>query len=116
MLLDKQFFFARTLSDFIKTLTGLGWNYGVTLGEAYRTKEQAQRYASEGKGISDSLHTDRLAIDLNLFRGRQFLTNTEDYREAGELWESYSTDEFQCHWGGHFGDGNHFSVGHDGRK
>lgn len=113
-LLEKQFVFSTRVARLIHELEELG--FGVTLGEAYRTPEQARRYASEGKGISDSLHTDRLAIDLNLFRDRSFLTRTEDYKLAGEIWESYSTPDFTFCWGGHFGDGNHFSISHGGRK
>lgn len=90
--------------------------YEVTLGEAWRPDETARIYAERGIGIDNSLHRLRLAKDLNLFKGGKFLTLTEEYREIGELWEAMSTDEYQCVWGGRFGDGNHFSISHQGIK
>ncbi|NBR87968.1 MAG: M15 family peptidase [Proteobacteria bacterium] len=90
--------------------------YEVTLGECWRSPEEAKRLAGTGQGISRSLHCDRLAVDLNLFRAGQFLTKTEDYREMGEWWEKQHPD---CRWGGRFTtrpDGNHFSVTYQGRS
>jgi hypothetical protein len=90
--------------------------YKLTFGEAWRSKEEAERLAKLGKGIKNSLHVDRLAIDLNLFKNGKFLTKTEDHKKLGEFWESLSTKEYTCYWGGRFGDGNHYSIGHQGRK
>ena len=42
--------------------------YELTFAEAYRTPEQAALNAKAGKGISTSLHLDRLAVDFNLFK------------------------------------------------
>lgn len=86
----------------------------VTFGEAWRSPETAEVYKQKGKGISNSLHWERLAVDLNLFKDGKLLQETEDYRRAGELWEDMSCDEFECCWGGRFGDGNHFSILHEG--
>lgn len=113
-LREKQHAFARLVAALIQRADLCG--YEVTLGEAYRSKEEAERLAKLGKGIKNSLHTLRLAIDLNLFKDGKYLTSTEDYRELGEWWESLSTDELICVWGGRFGDGNHFSVMHGGRR
>lgn len=90
--------------------------YEITFGEAYRPPEVAAMYKQRGIGISNSLHWSKLAIDLNLFRGGKWLTRTEDHRELGEFWESLSTPEIECSWGGHFFDGNHYSVSHNGVK
>lgn len=112
-LLTKQWLFSRLIARLILDLTRRG--YEVTLAEAYRTPEQAKLNAKSGAGIANSLHTQRLAIDLNLFLDGKFLTETEDYLIAGELWESYSTMEYECAWGGRFKtrpDGNHFSIAH----
>lgn len=87
--------------------------YELTFGDAYRTPEQAAANAKAGKGISNSLHTQRLAVDLNLFVNGQYQTSTEAYRRMGEYWESLDP---LCCWGGRFGDGNHFSCTHEGRK
>lgn len=58
----------------------------------------------------NSLHYDRLAIDLNLFKDGYYLLQTEDHRQLGEFWESIGGS-----WGGHFDDGNHYSLKHEGR-
>jgi D-alanyl-D-alanine carboxypeptidase len=84
--------------------------YSCTLGEAYRTKEQAEIYAQKGIGIEDSLHCQRLAIDLNIFSPRgELLTKTEDYKVFGDYWKKL---DGQNNWGGNFkrGDGNHFEM------
>ena len=87
--------------------------YEVTMGEGYRSPEEAQRLAAASKGIVNSLHTIRLAHDINLFRDGVYLTATEAYRPLGEWWEAEGGA-----WGGRFtrADGNHFSLAHDGRK
>lgn len=85
--------------------------YEMSFGEAYRTPEQAAMNAKAGKGIVNSLHTQRLAIDLNLFRDGVYLTRSEDYEPLGARWESMGGA-----WGGRFSkpDGNHFSIEHQG--
>lgn len=82
-------------------------NFAVTLGEAWRTPEQAALNAKDGKGISDSLHIIRLAIDLNLFIQGAYVTDSADYQRLGLYWESLGGS-----WGGRFSkpDGNHFSL------
>jgi hypothetical protein len=87
--------------------------YQMTFGEAYRTPEQAALNAKSGIGIAHSLHTDRLAIDINLFRNGVFLTGLEDYRPIGEHWETLGGT-----WGGRFSkpDADHFSIAYGGRK
>ncbi|MFO8029778.1 MAG: M15 family metallopeptidase [Cyclonatronaceae bacterium] len=85
--------------------------YKVTLGEAHRTKEQAEIYAKQGRGIKNSLHRIRIAIDLNLYKNDRFLDQSDDHIELGEYWEKLGGS-----WGGRFGDGNHYSIEHEGRK
>ena len=85
--------------------------YQLTFGEAYRTPEQAKLNAKSGKGISNSLHTIRLAVDFNAFYNNMYLTKTEDYTPLGLYWESIGGT-----WGGRFKDGNHFSLSHNGVK
>ena len=62
--------------------------YEVTLGEAYRTPEQAALNAQHGIGIAHSLHTLRLAIDLNIFKGGVLLKDGAQYADLGEFFES----------------------------
>jgi len=85
--------------------------YEVTFSECYRSPEEAKRNAKLGKGIANSLHTQRLAVDLNLFKDGVYLTRSEDYRPLGIYWESLGGT-----WGGRFNDGNHFSLEHNGVK
>lgn len=87
--------------------------YALTFGECYRSPEEAARLAKAGKGIAESLHTQRLAIDLNLFKDGVYLSSTESHRPLGEWWEAQHP---LCRWGGRFGDGNHYSLTHAGRK
>lgn len=116
-LLEKQFLFTQLVARFVWELRDLG--YHVTLGEAYRTPEQAAMNAAKGTGIAMSLHVQRLAIDLNLFRDEVFLQSLQDYEPAGKLWESYSTKDYECAWGGRFKtlpDADHFSISYEGRR
>lgn len=113
-LRQKQSIFAHLVSGLLLAASKFG--YEVTLGEAYRSPEEAERLAKLGKGIKTSLHTSRLAIDLNLFLDGQLLTKSEDYKTLGEWWELNSTPDYQCCWGGRFNDGNHFSISHNGRR
>lgn len=110
-LRQKQSRFAVMVAKLILQAEVMG--YEVTLGEAYRTPEQSIINANQGKGISNSLHTLRLAIDLNLFKDDRWLTKTEEHRPLGEWWESIGGT-----WGGRFKlpDGNHYSLEHARRK
>ncbi|MDM9281867.1 M15 family metallopeptidase [Providencia rettgeri] len=85
--------------------------YRLTFGEASRTPEQAAANAKSGKGIKNSLHTQRLAVDFNLFKNGVWLTKSTDHQPLGEYWESIGGT-----WGGRFNDGNHYSLEHNGVK
>lgn len=115
-LSEKQKVFSSILPLLIGHAIEIG--YEITLGEAWRSPETAHLMAVEGKGIEHSLHSVRLAIDLNLFAYGKYLTSTEDYRVLGEYWESLSTKDYTCCWGGRFShaDGNHFSIEDGGIK
>lgn len=105
-LLKAQITFALDVARLIALAASKG--FFVTFGEAWRTKEQAEIYHKAGTGILNSLHCQRLAIDLNLFdKEGKYLTKSEQYQELGELWEKLSPEN---RWGGKFDkpDGNHF--------
>lgn len=104
-LLESQFLFMRLLPKLIDAAHELGYN--VTAGELFRTPEQAALNAKAGKGIANSLHTKRLAIDLQLFKDRTYLTDPAPYTELGKRWEAMHE---LCRAGYHFGDSNHYSV------
>jgi hypothetical protein len=103
---DKQRLFARLVARLIRKAHALG--YGVTLGHALRSKQEAKRL-----GMEKSLHTKKLAIDLNLFRKGKYLTSTKSHEPLGLWWEKQHE---LARWGGRFGDGNHYSLTHGGRK
>lgn len=108
-LSEKQHLFTQLIAQLLLWAGDRG--YRVTFGEAYRTPEQAARNAKKGSGITQSLHTLRLAVDLNLFIGGVYQTDTEAYLPLGEHWELLGGS-----WGGRFShpDGNHFSLEHNG--
>ncbi len=107
-LSKQQFEFARNVAKLIEFIFSQG--YSCTLGEAYRTPEQAEIYAKSGKGIKDSLHCQRMAIDLNLFDHQgKYCPDSHDYGAFGKFWEGLNPKN---RWGGNFQhpnvDGNHF--------
>lgn len=108
---EKQRKFAGLVGDLITHIYAEG--YECTLDWCYRPPEVAAYYASIGVGIRNSLHTLKLAIDLNLFKDGVWLRSTEDHRPIGEWWEKLDP---LCRWGGRFGDGNHYSLEHEGVK
>lgn len=107
-LWEKQALFAQNVASLLQFINSKGMH--VTLGEAFRTPEQAAIYAKNGKGVVDSLHLKRLAIDLNLLDSKGRYLPTEDpYEPFGEYWE---TLHHFNRWGGRFtrGDACHFEM------
>ncbi len=122
-LSDKQRLFAEMVGELLRWIYAN--SYAVTFGDAFRDPRAfgglgASRVI-DGKAIygrRSSNHKQRLAIDLNLFKQDEYgqliyITETEGYTEVGEYWEDLGGS-----WGGRFGsgDGNHFSLEHDGRR
>ena len=95
-LRKQQSQFARMVGLLINYATLQG--YEITFGDAY---------AKSGH-IDGSFHYKRLAIDLNLFKNGEYLTETQDHKPLGLFWESIGGT-----WGGRFKkpDGNHYSLG-----
>jgi D-alanyl-D-alanine carboxypeptidase-like protein len=111
---EKQRLFTKLVGQLI------AWSYQngfeLTFGDAYRSPEQAALNAAKQSGIASSLHTQRLAIDLNLFIDGAYQSASEAYKPLGDYWKSLDPG---CCWGGDFvtrSDGNHFSITHDGVK
>ena len=107
---QKQELFMRLLPRLIDFAHEQG--YALRGGELERKPDVAAANAAKGTGIANSLHRDKLAIDLNLFRNGKWLTRSEDHKPLGEFWEALHP---LCRWGGRFGDGNHYSITHEGR-
>lgn len=129
--------FARCLASLEAKILADGFEY--TLGEGYRTSEQAainslpllerakvaqlleSKYpvlaaaigASISHGIRNSVHTKKLAQDLNLFKDGEFLIKPEDYRPFGDWWKKQHP---LARFGGDFGDYDHFSFEYQGVK
>lgn len=110
-LLKKQNLFMSLLYRLISKICADG--YEVTGGDLWSKPEY-------GSHKPNSNHYIRLAIDLNLFKGRKWLKDTESHRPFGEFWESLHP---LCRWGGRinpktgnsYGDGNHYAIEHEGR-
>lgn len=110
-VVSKQARFTVCIADLIIWADSRG--YQLTFGEAYRPRELAELYAAQGRGIANSNHTRRLAVDFNVFKDGVYLTDGADFADLGAYWESLDPN---CRWGGRFRDGNHFSFEHNGVK
>lgn len=105
-LSQKQAVFALNVAKLIQFIYSKG--YSCSLGEVFRTQAQADAYAKAGKGIKNSLHCKRLAIDINLFSPEgKYFPDTKDYEPFGKFWESLDPNNKS---GCDFGDGNHFQM------
>jgi hypothetical protein len=104
-LRQKQSLFAQLISQLLVYLHDSG--YEMTFGEAYRSPEEALRLTALGKGIPNSLHIQKLALDINLFKNGKYLGTSDAHKPLGEYWESLHP---KCRWGGRFGDGNHYEL------
>ncbi len=105
-LLGHQQLFLLDVAKLIVKAKELG--YVATAGELWRPQAMQDIYLREGKTHAKfSNHTERLAIDLNLFKDNVLCT-AEEVRPLGHFWESLSN---MNRWGGNFTtikDGPHF--------
>ena len=85
----------------------LGW------GEALRTPEQAQWNHDHGLGTLNTLHRDRLALDIEIRKDGVPVNKGFIYKPLGDYWESLDP---ACSWGGDFMDIYHFSLAYGGRR
>ena len=109
---QKQRMFTLMVSELIQYAYDNGFE--ITLGDAYRDpRVHGAVGVKRSYSSANSVHKERLAIDLNLFKNGEYLTTTEDHRQFGKFWESLGGS-----WGGRFSspDGNHYSIEHNGRK
>jgi len=117
-MVEKQARFTRAIGVFIHKASSLG--YFLTFGEAWRPDFVAEYYAKTGKGIKNSLHCLRLAVDLNTFYRSEWLDGKQEYHiphleTLGKIWEGLDKE---ARWGGRFQkkDYNHYSFEHNGVK
>lgn len=140
-LLQKQFRFSRAIPRLLDYVH-LGLMLECSIGEVSRTDEQAEINALGGNGremlaslierafpllakkirnngrsangIRASLHTERLAIDLQLFdQAGNWIKDAAPYARAGVFWKTLGAD---FRYGGDWGDTPHFSIEYQGRK
>ena len=115
---EKQSKFMVMVSQLIQFATNLG--YEMTFGETYVPDHLCPKCNHKvSKHIVDSTHYHRLAIDINLFKDGEYLTETHLHLPLGQFWESKGGS-----WGGRFDesspgagdgrDGNHYSIEHNG--
>jgi hypothetical protein len=138
-LREKQVLFAGLVPDLIGYVRTV-MHAEVRFGEVWRTDEQAEinalgvegrarvaalieaefpdlaakiRNNGEADGIRNSLHCDRLAVDVALDINGVWQTAAAPYAPLGAFWK---TRHPLCAWGGDFGDADHFSVMDGGRR
>ena len=104
---EKQRAFAACVGMLIQWAYANG--YELTFGDAYRDPRLAELNAQQGIGIKNSQHTQRLAVDFNLFKDGEYLATSEAHTPLGVYWESLHT---LARWGGRFSkpDGNHYEF------
>ena len=105
---EKRRLFTKLLSEHIVWLISMG--YEVAYDEVM---ERITEKDPTSDHMKNSLHYIGLAGDLLLFKNSVYLTKTEDHAMSGLVWEARHE---LCRWGGRFGDGNHYSIEHEGIK
>lgn len=90
-----------------------GWE--VNESEGYVKDTDASDGDYDGPHLRKGGHYTGLACDLNVFLVGILLEKGDHpvWKEIGMKWESMHP---LCRWGGHFGDGNHISLIHQGVK
>lgn len=118
-LFARQVLFTRCLAKLIDYATSRG--YELTLAEIGLVYHRKRRDApgktfEDGEHMRDSLHYSRLAADLNLFVGGEYITNSDHpaWVDLGSYWKGL---DILAAWGGDFSrpDGNHVSIRWGGR-
>ena len=109
---EKQELFARLIAEHITWLYRQG--YKVRGGDWFRDSRVHGKVGEKvGYGAAYSMHKDKCALDINLFKNGKYLTTTKSHQISGEKWESRHP---LCAWGGRWEDGNHYSITDAGRK
>ena len=86
--------------------------YECTFGDAFRDPRSHGKMGEPGPyGNINSNHKRRLAVDLNLFKDGQYLTDGEAHRPFAEYWEGLRPENRS---GIRYNDANHYERVHDG--
>jgi len=109
-LVAAQAEFLLHMGKLVEYATNAGFQ--VTAGELYRTPEQQEIYMKTGRSQTmNSLHLQRLAVDLNFFKDGKLVYNKQVLSPLGAFWESLHPLNS---WGGNgvkLVDTPHFSRG-----
>lgn len=109
-MVAEQAAFLLDMGRLVQRATELG--FVVTAGELYRTPEQQEIYMKTGRSQTmNSLHLQRLAIDLNFFKDGKLVGSKDILAPLGAYWESLHPLNS---WGGNgkkLVDTPHFSRG-----
>ena len=110
---EKQALFTHNIAQLI--VWAFKNNLPVIGAELFRTPEQAALYAKAGKGIKNSVHTKKLALDLFRVVDGSVSWAYSDYEKLGRKWTSMHE---LARWGGDWPrrDAVHFSFEHNGVK
>ena len=85
--------------------------FALTFGETYRPQEMQELYYRQGKTrTKSSKHTQRLAVDFNVFQEGEYLTGKAGYDVLGAYWKTLDP---RNRWGGDWTtlkDYNHFEM------
>ncbi len=117
-LAQKQIIFSRYLGLLLNEF----YDHHLLLGEVWRSPETCALYAKEGKGIKDSVHSLRLAIDITIWTSQGPSIDKKVYQELALFWKElpqlYPDDiAITTCWGGDFTsfcDFYHYSIEHNG--
>lgn len=100
------------MAKLLNRIFEMGLEY--TWGEAYRPPEIARIYAERGVGIANSLHCQRLAIDIYLWKDGEIIWDGPEYGYLAIYWLGLHPDN---RWGGKFKrykDIYHYSMEYNG--
>lgn len=110
---EKQALFTETVAEWMVWCFHNG--YPIILAEAFRPPELAAIYAAEGRGIRNSNHTKKLAVDVFRVVDGVVTWDLAAYEPIGYKWKCMHE---LARWGGDFRnrDAVHFSFEHRGIK
>ena len=110
-MVSKQSRFLSMVARLILHAEQLG--YVLTFGDAYRDPRTFGPHGEHPYSHPKSLHSKRLAIDLNVFLNGAYLVEAGPVEPLGVYWESLGGA-----WGGRFTppDSGHFSLEHGGMR
>ncbi len=101
---ERQELFSQLIAKLVLRMYDMG--YRVRVGD-FAAKPRSPLEHKE-----NSLHYDKCAADLNLFKDGKWLKETKDHAAFGDYWESLHPN---CTWGGRWSDGNHYQLSENPR-